>query len=80
MSKVEPNIAVKPQPRSLCLKFSIRKSQMHEGLRQPFVRENNTNHIIIHVGISDLNSEATLERIVKSTVEVAKNTKHKIIQ
>ena len=39
------------------------------------IRENDPDHVILHVGTNELNSELLPERIAKSIVDVAKNIK-----
>ena len=48
---------------------------------QPCMRENNPEHVILHVGTNKVNSELTSERIVKSVIDVGKNiqTNHRTI-
>ena len=41
----------------------------------PCIREKNPNYVIFHVGTDELNSELLPERIAKSVIDVAKNTK-----
>ena len=42
---------------------------------KPCIREKNPDYVIFHVGTNDLNSELPPERIAKSIIDVAKNTK-----
>ena len=42
---------------------------------KPCIRENDPDHVILHVGTNKLNSEFLPERIAKSIVDVAKNIK-----
>ena len=58
-----------PQPR-FCQKFLRCKSQKYERLCN--VRDENPDHIIMHVGTNDFNSENNPERVVKSIVDLAK--------
>ena len=42
---------------------------------KPCIRENDPDHVILHVGTNEPNSELLPERIAKSIVGVAKNIK-----
>ena len=55
--------------------FPSTKVKCMKDYVKPSIRENNLDHSIIHVGTSDLNSETSPERIVKSIVDVARNIK-----
>ena len=49
---------------------------MYEDYVKPWkIREKNANYLIFHVGTNELNSELPPERIAKSIIDVAKNTK-----
>ena len=43
---------------------------------KPCTREENSDHIILHVGTNDLNSDNSPERVGKSIIELAKNLFH----
>ena len=43
---------------------------------KPCTREENPDHIILHVGMNDLSSDNSLERVGKSIVDLAKNLFH----
>ena len=42
---------------------------------KPCIRENDPDHVILHVGTNEQNSELLPERIAKSIVDVAENIK-----
>ena len=39
------------------------------------IKENNLEHVVIHVGTNDLNSETTPERIARSIADIVRNIK-----
>ena len=42
---------------------------------KPCIRENDPDHVIMHVGTNEMNSKLPLERIAKSVIDVAKKVK-----
>ena len=49
---------------------------MHVYHAKPTIRELNPEHIILHVGTNDLNSEKTASQISKSILDLANSLKH----
>ena len=42
---------------------------------KPCIRENDPDHVIMHVGTNEMNSKLPPERIAKSVIDVAKKVK-----
>ena len=55
--------------------FPGAKVKFMKDYAKPCIRENDPDHVILHVGTNELNSELLPERIAKSIVDVAKNIK-----
>ena len=55
--------------------FSGAKVKCMKDYGKPCIREKNPDYVIFHVGTNELNSELPPERIAKSIIDVAKNTK-----
>ena len=55
--------------------FAGAKVKCMKGYAKPCIRENDPDHVILHVATNELNSELLPERIAKSIVDVAKNIK-----
>ena len=55
--------------------FPSAKVKYTKDYVKPCIRENNPDHVIIHVGTNDLNSPAAPERIARSIVDLARNIK-----
>ena len=55
--------------------FSGAKVKCMKDYVKPCIRENDPDHVILHVGTNEMNSELPPERIAKSVVDVAKNVK-----
>ena len=55
--------------------FSGAKVKCMKDYVKPCIREKNPDYVIFHVGTNELNSELPPERIAKSIIDVAKNTK-----
>ena len=55
--------------------FPGAKVKCMKDYAKPCIRENDPDHVILHVGTNELNSELLPKRIVKSIVDVAKNIK-----
>ena len=55
--------------------FSGAKVKCIKDYVKPCIRENDPDHVILHVGTNEMNSELPPERIAKSVVDVAKNVK-----
>ena len=53
--------------------FSGSKVKCMKDYAKPCIREEDPDHVILHVGTNDLNSDYNAERIAKSIVDVAKN-------
>ena len=56
--------------------FPGAKIRSMKDYTKPCTREENPDHIILHVGTNDLNSDNSPERIGKSIIELAKNLFH----
>ena len=59
----------------LMFKFFRGKGKMHERLCEALYSRKIPDYVIFHVGTNELNSELPPERIAKSIIDVAKNTK-----
>ena len=55
--------------------FSGAKVKCMKDYVKPCIRENDPDHVILHVGTNEMNSELPPERMAKSVVDVAKNVK-----
>ena len=55
--------------------FPGAKVKCMKDYAKPCIRENDPDHVILHAGTNELNSELLPERIAKSIVDVAKNIK-----
>ena len=55
--------------------FLEAKVKCMKDYAKPCIRENDPDHVTLHVGTNELNSELLPERIAKSIVDVAKNIK-----
>ena len=55
--------------------FTGAKVKCMKDYVKPCIRENDQDHVIIHVGTNQMNSELPPERIAKSVIDVAKNVK-----
>ena len=56
--------------------FPGAKVRIMNGYTKPSAREENPDHIILHVGTNDLISDNSLERVGKSIIDLAKNLFH----
>ena len=56
--------------------FPGAKVRSMKDYTKPCTREENPDHIILHVGTNDLSSDNSPERVGKSTVDLAKNLFH----
>ena len=52
--------------------FSGAKGRSMKDYVKPCVRDENQDHIIMHIGTNDLNSQNNPERVAKSIVDLAK--------
>ena len=55
--------------------FTGAKVKCMKDYVKPCIRENDPDHVIMHVGTNEMNSELPPERIAKSVIDVAKNVK-----
>ena len=55
--------------------FSGAKVKCMKDYVKPCIRKNDPDHVNLHVGTNEMDSELPPERIVKSVVDVAKNVK-----
>ena len=55
--------------------FPAAKVRCMKDYAKPSIRENDPDHVILHLGTNELNSELLPERIAKSVSDVAKNIK-----
>ena len=55
--------------------FTGAKVKRMKDYVKPRIRENDPDHVIMHVGTNEMNSELPPERIEKSVIDVAKNVK-----
>ena len=55
--------------------FTGAKVKCMKDYVKPCIRENDSDHVIMHVGTNEMNSELPPERIAKSVIDVAKNVK-----
>ena len=55
--------------------FTGAKVKCMKDYVKPCIRENDPDHVIMHVGTNEMNSEPPPERIAKSVIDVAKNVK-----
>ena len=55
--------------------FTGAKVKCMKDYIKPCIQENDPDHVIMHVGTNEMNSELPPERIAKSVIHVAKNVK-----
>ena len=62
--------------QKVCVRsFTGAKVKCMKDYVKPCIRENDPDHVIMHVGTNKMNSELPPERIAKSVIDVAKNVK-----